>query len=318
MDIKQLLQKFLNKEGSSDAQVGLSWDDTGLSMALVSGMLADTPSVKVLHHTPWEEGVGRSLVLLGLAKRFDALKVPYVFCMDLDSYSLFPNDAADVPLSELAQAMKWAVRDRLDFSVEEAIVDCFFIPDTLRVATQRKVYVAATRKEDVKKCLEIIRPTRLELKAIEITELALNNLASFLPESPKGLALLYFPPVGEWGCLLVCRGGSLFLARRVAAMSADALELGIDPGRAMASDVQRSLNYAESNFFSQPVEILYLIAIPETDQLLRHSLTNHLNVRIKTLQLDFLFKGPTPEDPIAFIHALPALGAALRSVETTE
>ncbi|MBF0421593.1 MAG: hypothetical protein HQL73_01225 [Magnetococcales bacterium] len=318
MDIQAIIKKFFNKQGSLDVQAGLTWDDSGISMALTRGMTGDTPRVEVFQHVPWKEEVGRSLVLVELAKNHQALRVPYVYCLDMESYSLFPNDAADVPLSELAQAMKWAVRDRLDFSVEEALVDCFFIPDTIRVAASRKVYVAAARKSDVQKYLDVIRPTRLELKAVEVTELALNNIAAFLPESGKGLALLYFPPVGDWGCLLVCRGGLLYLARRIAVMSKDAMELGIDPGRTLASDVQRSLNYAESNFFNQPVEILYLIAVPEVDQLLRDSLATHLNVRLKTLHLDFLFQTAPPGDPVTFIRGLPALGAALRSVEATE
>ncbi|MBF0134551.1 MAG: hypothetical protein HQL75_18440 [Magnetococcales bacterium] len=316
--MNSILQRFLRKKTIDDAQVGISWDDTGLSIALARGLTQDTPMIELFEHIPWEDGTGRSLTLNSLAKAHQIQRIPFVYCLDMDAYALFPNDAADVPLEELAQAMKWTVRDRLDFSVEEAVVDCFFIPDPIRVSSQRKVYVAAAHKTDVQKCLDVFRPTRLELKAVEITELALNNIASFLPESPKGLALLYFPPTGEWGCLLVARGGSLFLARRVAAMSMDALELGIDPGHAMASDVQRSLNYAESNFFHQPVEILYLVAMPETDEMLRNSLATHLNVRIKSLQLDFLFKTAIPSDETTFILGLPALGAALRSVEMAE
>lgn len=316
--MNNILQRFLKKKTIDDAQVGITWDDTGFSIALARGLTQETPTIELFERVPWEEGTGRSLTLNNWSKAHQIQKIPFIYSLDMESYSLFPNDAADVPPEELAQAMKWTVRDRLDFSVEDAVVDCFFIPDPIRVSSQRKVYVAASKKSDVQKCLDVFRPTRLELKAVEITELTLNNIASFLPESAKGLAVLYFPPASEWGCLLVARGGSLFLARRVASMSMDAMELGIDPGRAMASDVQRSLNYAESNFFNQPVEILYLVAMPETDEMLRNSLATHLNVRIKSLQLDFLFKTAIPSDETTFILGLPALGAALRSVEVVE
>ena len=235
--------------------------------------------------------------------------------MQMEDYDLFPYDAADVPVQELASAMKWMIRDRLDFPLDDAVVDCFFIPNPIRISLVRKVYVIAARKELIQRSLDIARRARLNIQAIEVVELALNNVAVYLPEGRDGVALLYYPPFGDAGCLIVAKENKLYLARRVSAISQEARELGIDSTEEIAREVQRSLDYVEANFTQTPVAALYLASMPDLEPVLRDGLSGRLNVRVKMLRVAALFEMDVTMDQALSHRCLPALGEALRPLD---
>ncbi len=313
--MKNPFARFFHRQARHDDQVGLGWDEEGLAVVRVNDVRGEKPRIDTCLWQPWPEGTDIGHHLRQLAETHKLLKVPFNVCLRIEDYDLFPNDAADVPQSELATAMKWIVRDRLDFPLEEAVVDCFYIPDPIRMAPERKVYVIAARQEVVRAYLEAGRRARLNMQAIEVVELALNNIAAHLPEIGQGVAMLYYPPKGEAGSLIVAREDKLYLARRVSAVSQEALELGIDVTENIAAEVQRSLDYIEGNYTQSPIQALYLAAMPDQETFLRDGVGSRLNIRVKLLRALSLFESNLDLDQETVHRVLPALGEALRMMD---
>ncbi|MEO5340968.1 MAG: hypothetical protein H7837_10725 [Magnetococcus sp. MYC-9] len=320
MRIPKLFRKMLQRQALSNWQGGVCWSDEGIALASVQGMHEEegTPRIRTCLWTPWEGPAGNAPLLHTLASSHGLLKTPFNFCLDMDSYDLFPNEAADVGKEELASAMKWIVRDRLSFSVDEAVVDCFFIPDPIRLQQQRRVYVVATRKSVIQEHLNLLRPARLRLQAIEVTELALNNIMAYLPESQEGVALLYYPPGKEAGCLMVARDGHLYFTRRMRTVGTEPTLFGADPLDALADEVQRALDFVTATFTQAPVTALYLLAPTESDPVLREPLARRLNVRLKRLRMENFLDSNLAMEDADFLRCLPALGEALRPVEVID
>lgn len=313
-------KKFFLRQDRQDDQAGICWDDSGVGIARLSDMRGEKPKLESCFWQGWPEeaDLDRHQHLRKLMEEHGLLKVPFNCCLQIEDYDLFPNDAADVTPSEMAAAMKWVVRDRLDFGLDEAVVDCFPIPDPLRMSTDRKVYVIATRKAVVQRYLDAGRRARMNIRAIEVVELALNNVAALLPEINKGVALLYYPPTGEAGSLIVAKEDKLYLARRINAINRDAQDLGLDPTENIAAEVQRSLDYVEADFIQSPISALYVAVMPELEGILRDGVAMRMNIRTKMLRLGALFDSGTNLDQESVHRCLPALGEALRPLDEGE
>ena len=318
MALNDFFSKLLRRQAAHAWQSGIFWNQEGVGMVSVQGMRGEEPRIKVCLWVPWDGPTGRASLLYTLANEHGILKTAFNYCLELDSYDLFPNEAADVSKEELASAMKWVVRDRLAFSMDEAVVDCFFIPDPIRVIQQRRVYVVATERKVIQAHLNLLQPARLRLQAIEVTELALNNIMAYLPESKSGVALLYYPPGKESGTLVIAREGNLYFTRRVKAVSQEAVDFGLDPIQAIADEVQRALDFVEATFTQSPVEVLYLVAEAASDPFVREPLATRLEIRIKKLRMDAFLESDMVLDDDAFLRCLPALGEALRPVEVND
>ena len=60
-------------------------------------------------------------------------------------YQLALVETPDVPPAELRAAMRWRLRDSIDFRVEDAVIDVFDIPPQSRGSQGRMMYAVAAR-----------------------------------------------------------------------------------------------------------------------------------------------------------------------------
>ncbi|MBF0096380.1 MAG: hypothetical protein HQM04_02165 [Magnetococcales bacterium] len=313
--MRDFFRKLLFRNMTYGTQAGICWSQRGVGMVAVQGLQGpEQPRIQTHFWQGWDGPQGKAPLLYALASEHGLLKTPFNYCLEMESYDLFPNEAADVDRKELAAAMKWIVRDRLNFPVEEAVVDCFYIPDPIRVLPQRRVYVVATERKLIQEQLNLLRPSRLRVQAIEVPELAMNNVMAYLPESKQGLALLYYPPGRETGMLLVARDGNLYFTRRVRGLTGEEESQGhvLD---VIAGEIQRALDFVETTFTQSPIEVLYLVSDPEQEMSLREGLAARLGVRLKRIRAEQFLGGESVLEESAFYHLLPAMGEALRPVE---
>ena len=49
--------------------------------------------------------------------------------LDIGAYSLLFVEAPDVPSSELRAAIRWRVKDLIDFHIDDAVIDVFDVPN---------------------------------------------------------------------------------------------------------------------------------------------------------------------------------------------
>jgi MSHA biogenesis protein MshI len=237
------------------------------------------------------------------------------------SYGLFQVAPPPVPDDELLEAIRWQVKDLIEYPLDEAVVDVFRVGGDTRREGAKNAYVVAARQSVVQQHARLMRHARLKIHAIDIPELSLRNLAALLPEDARGVSLLYLG--AESGVVIVCRGGRLQLARDIP-FGTNALAGGSgfpEPGgfddpaerlSLLALDIQRSLDFYESSFRQTPVAALYLLptATPLPDLL--PELQTRLGTTVKPFAPGDILTG-TDEDLEKAAHCLLAVGAALRN-----
>ncbi|WP_225315049.1 PilN domain-containing protein [Marinobacter confluentis] len=173
--------------------------------------------------------------------------------LPLDQYQVFQLERPDgVDQSELGDALKWKLKDLLDYSPSEAVSDVFPFPEDASRGRGDLVNVVAARKSLVRDLVDLVSACDLELVSIDIAELALSHLVALLDENQRGAALVHMR--GRYGQMVVGKGNTLYLSRRLD-VSVDDLHDASQQENAVQSlalEMQRSLDYYESQLGQVP------------------------------------------------------------------
>jgi len=233
-------------------------------------------------------------------------------------YQLQLLDAPNVPDAEMKSAVRWKLKDFLEYPVESATVDVVQIPADASAPTRgRSVYAVSARNADIDARMKLFAQAKIPLRVIEIPEMAQRNLAALLETDHRALAMLSF---GEEGGLLTFSArGELYLSRRID-VSLEQLALAVGDLREqmferIALELQRSLDHFDRQFSNLPVARLVLGPVPE-DIGLRQYLADNLSTQVDSVDLgevlDF-HKVPELREPGEQMQRWQTLGAALRS-----
>ena len=156
-----------------------------------------------------ESAEADALVRLAAARNLKRLKC--VTLLDEGQYSIVQLEAPAVPAEERVEALRWRLKDAVDFAVEGAALAVLDIPaDGVR---QPGVLVVAAAAAVVGERMSQFQKAGVALEAIDIPELSVRNVAALFEQDNRGLAFL---SLTETGCLLVINfRGELVLARRI-------------------------------------------------------------------------------------------------------
>jgi len=232
------------------------------------------------------------------------------------SYQLVLVEVPNVPANEVKSAVRWQIKDLLDFPVDEAVIELFEMPEQSNVSNKSMAYAVATRRSSVQEHIELLHGAGLSLDVIDIPELCTRNVATLLPQDADGVAFLHF--ADSHGTLTVTRQGVLYLIRQIdkspAAM--DAVSQDDFARTEMISKIvleaQRSLDYYESHFNYGAVTELVLGPGSDIDGL-ADSLHENLGLTISSLDLNGMFETQTALSTAEQSDCLLAIGAAIRT-----
>lgn len=240
-----------------------------------------------------------------------------------NDYQMLLVEAPNVAPEELKTAIRWRIKDMLDYHIDDATIDVLDIPpDKNAVARTHSMYTIAARSEAVRSRVALFENARVALAVIDIAELAQRNIATLLEQEGRGLALLAFD--AEGGLLTISFNGDLYLSRRLDVTLAQLLDAVDEQHRAhhferITLELQRSLDHFDRQFHFIALSRLVIATLPEHLGL-KESLTANLYVPVENLNLGDLLdftKVPEllqPERQALYFHTL---GAALRLEEKT-
>jgi MSHA biogenesis protein MshI len=243
------------------------------------------------------------------------------------AYTLLLVEAPEVEPAELKSALRWRVKDLLDFHVDDAVLDAFAIPGHALRGRPRMLYVAAARASLIGRRAELLRSAGLEVTAMDIPELALRNIAALLPEDINGLALLLIRD--QASIITLTRQATLYLTRGIEVGSEQLLRAATPPGTApeaimdegqrvidaLVLEVQRSLDYYESHSGQPPVTGLLLAPLETPIPGLADYLSERLALPVDRLELGHVLEGAQALDPATAHQCLAAMGGALRAAD---
>jgi MSHA biogenesis protein MshI len=237
--------------------------------------------------------------------------------LDAADYQIQLVEAPSVPREEMKLAVRWKLKDLLDYSVDAATIDVADVPaDRSGAARAHYVYAVSARNERVHARMKLFQDAKFPLEAIDVPEMAQRNIAHLFEENGRGVALLAFDDRG--GLLTFTAGGELYMTRHTDITAAQLTEVRGDLRDQtldrLVLELQRSLDHFDRQFSYVTVARLLLAPLAADIGLDRH-LADNLDVPVYALDLTEVLEFPgAPElrDPTRQGYRLHIIGAALR------
>jgi MSHA biogenesis protein MshI len=245
-----------------------------------------------------------------VVERLSARQASAVSVLDSAGYQLMLVEAPDVPADELRAAVRWRIKDLIDYHIDDAVIDVFEMPPHSRGGRNKMMYAVAAKAELVKQQIELVEGAGLNLNVIDIPELALRNVAARLEVEQRGAAFLYLAE--RRSTLVLVRQGVLFLTRHVDTgmqTLAEAGGLRRDLVAGLALEVRRSLDYFESHYEQTSIPAVHTSGLEQGD---REQLEQELSIPVRNADLTAIVDSDEELSEELQRLCLPAVGAALR------
>lgn len=236
-------------------------------------------------------------------------------------YQMLLVEAPSVPADELKTAIRWRIKDMLNYHIDDAAVDVLQIP-TGRYGggRQQSIFAVAAPNVTIRKRIELFEKAGIELDVIDIPEMAQRNVAALFEENEHALALMGFNQDG--GLLTVTAGGELYLSRRIEITSGQLRDvneaLRNQNLERVELEVQRSLDYVGRQYHYLPLRKLIVAA--DEDIGLEARLAEAAGLPVERLQLAQVMDISAVPDLARgefAAEALHPLGAAMRQEART-
>ncbi|MDO8705836.1 MAG: pilus assembly protein PilM [Sulfuricaulis sp.] len=292
--------------------VGLRPD--GVCVVRVERTTGRLPAVTLVDFRPWGDQ-GQEKVLARVAVDYDLKRSRCTTVLDPNEYTLLLTEAPDVPPEELRAAIRWRVKDLIDFHINDATLDVFDVPGEKAAGRARPMYAVAARTAAIQRRVDLLDAAGINLDVIDIPEMAQRNLAALLPEEAKGVVLLSFTAAN--GLITISKQTEIFLSRNIDIGLDMLTQLSDTAGLfdRIALEVQRSLDYYDSHFRQAPVSAIALAPMSKEIPGLMDYLKANLSTTVLTMDLMKLVECDVQFPPALQSACLTALGAALRQEE---
>jgi len=305
----------LKRNGGSDA-LAVAFGPQRVEFALVHRPNGAKPVVRscasiVVEETP----LG---ALRGLRKHIGKTRAACVAVLPAAEYQLNVVEAPSVPDAELRDAVRWRMKELLDYPVVEATIDVANIPqDSNSQSRARLLFAISARNSVIGDRMKLFRDAKIPMRMIDVPEMAQRNIAAMFEDGPRAIALLCFRE--DHGLLTFSAGGELYLARTIdVGLNQIAQTTGtarVQLFERIALELQRSLDHFDRQFSQVPIG-RFLLGPLDVDVDLGDYLSHNLSMTVDTLDLATVVdmqEVPALCSPPGQARHLHVLGAALRA-----
>ena len=231
-------------------------------------------------------------------------------------YQMLLVEAPNVPADEMKTAVRWKIKDGLNFHIDDATVDMVRIPASKYSSGRpQSLYAIAAANSVIQERIVLFEQAKLALDVIDIPEMAQRNIAALFEREDRALVILAFDDYG--GLMTFTAGGELYLSRRIEITVGQLLDANENLREQyrdrVATELQRSLDYFDRQYNHLPVDMV-LVCVPDNTSLVEF-LASELDAKVQKLDLSQVMDisaVPALADSEFVAHSLPTLGAALR------
>ncbi|MEI6859487.1 MAG: MSHA biogenesis protein MshI [Shewanella sp.] len=194
-------------------------------------------------------------------KQFESAKLHIT--LSFSFYQLLVVDKPNVEAADMSQALQWSVKDMVTQAVADIHIDYFDSP----LPNSTKLSVVVTAKATLTAMVLAAQKHGMQVVGISIEEMAMTHLFN---KEPQARLVLCHTPEQEL-LLTVVKQGQLYMQRRVRGFNKlDTVgvdELATGMADSLSVELQRSMDYFESQLRQAPVVSIELLINGQVDKL---------------------------------------------------
>ena len=298
--------------------IGIAQD--GIMVTSITHTDDALPVVKSLRFMPGERSM-LSAQLVKLAHDLEKNTGQYTTLLSTGEYQLLTLEAPNVPADEMKAAIRWRVKDLIDFHIDEAEIALMDISADPGVETRGNLlFAVVTNIQTVEQRQQAFALADMTLAIIDIPEMAQRNISALLELPEHGLALLSFDSGG--GLFTVTFRGELYVSRRIDVTAGQLIHDDQDQRESVFQritlELQRSLDHCNRQFHFIAIDRLVLAPVNDPAARFLAYLTTAIYLPVESLDLARLLnfsEVPTLQSIATQQRFFLTLGAALRVEE---
>ncbi len=308
---------FLHKRKQPTELTGLCcvrFDADGIALAYVRHF-QNTKQLQWCEYIPWNAKDPQS-VLSSFVKENRLEGTACSLMLQAHHYQLLPLEELPVPKEEFQSAVRWKIKSLLPYPVSDAVIDSFVIYPSATAQGRKHIMVVAARASELQTTVQLLHSSGLDLKIIDIPELAYRNITALYEKDEMSTALIYLHP--QKSDLVITRQKSFCLSRHIDWDVSLLLELQSEPEQAqgyldgLALELQRSFDYYQSEWrYPAPTRIL-LSCLSNVSIDITAYLAQRLALPIQNLDLGDAIVCKQKPNLLQQARYLPVIGGALR------
>lgn len=284
-----------------------------IDLAHVARTVGKLPEIRLCDSFRIENGEDDALFRLVQSRGLKRYRC--VVLLGENEYRLVQLEAPAVHPDERVQALRWRLKDVVDFPVDDAAIDVAEIPT--EGGRQASVFAVVAPASVIGERMGLFHGKKVPLEAIDIPEMAVRNVAVLFEEANRGLAFLALTQ--SEGLLTITYRGELYLSRRID-IASTALVQADDERRGqllerLALELQRTLDNFDRQYGF--ISVSRLVVASEYDCVgIVGTLAQNLYLPVQPADLASVMEfGALPELRAKERQAqsLLAIGAALRA-----
>lgn len=187
--------------------------DDGMYALGLRRAIVDKPAVTLAVFQAPEKGK-QEQVLEKFGKQLRVKKYHCTTLLELGQYQLLSIDAPIVPPEEMKEAVRWRLKDMIDFPVDQATIDMVDVPLAKSPGVRNQtIFAVAAQNRIIEQRQMAFSKAGIALTVIDIPDMAQRNVSALLEPEGRGIAMLSFN--AEGGLLTVTYGGELYFSRRI-------------------------------------------------------------------------------------------------------
>ncbi len=287
-----------NKENAAPGRAAISLQQDGIALAYCLFDDNQQPCIQFCEFYPDGSNAATDQLtwLIDIVTSRGLNGVTCSWILDPTDYKLLMLDAPDVPEKERNAAVRWQIKELINFPLEEAVIDTCLIPE-FGSEHRHMLYAAIAQESKLARRLQLLRKSGLLLDAIDIVELALRNLTRLFVEQNDSVLLLSLMP--DYSKLAVYQAGNLYFARQLQinlqTISDDFISLQSETGTVpdafdeLVTDIQRSLDFFENQMVQPSLSSIVIMPLSFRANTLKTYLNDNLSPNVVIADLNDVF-----------------------------
>lgn len=255
------LYSYLKRKPSNYNSLGIEYDVNGLKLCAFTE-IDGLPHLTLNHFIAAKDWQAD---LKAFVEENDLVNTKTTVVFATKKYQLLQTDKPTVPDAEIAQALQWSIKGLL-MTQDEVVIDYFDIP--AQTLGANKVNVVAIPKEELYLVCQGVLESGLKLECITVEELATSEL---LPDTQEAYVTMFQSPGNEVS-LNIVKEGHIYFSRRIRGYeqisSFTEMELQMGVAETISVELQRSMDFFESQLKQAPVKKIYVKMDTEHQQAL--------------------------------------------------
>lgn len=250
-----------------------------------------------------EEQLRQSLVDMVLHNNLERTKCSWV--LHPDQYHLTLVDTPGVPQLEYKNAVRWQVKDVINYPLEDVTVDVFYSDEFEK--RLKKIYVVVAQSSFLQNIINTIQEYGLRPVSIDIREFAIRNLITSLAPTNEPIG---FFDITDDGCVLVIV--QFDCVRFVRHIPVGFKKSETDNCDELAAEIRRSFNYCTDEL-KQAIPAKFFMA-PSSNSIdnVKQNLAEKVGREVAILDLQKVVSFANPIDLETQARCWVAIGGALR------